>query len=174
MLIAKAFTKSQLTIKKAYYPMSKRSIIPYYFFMFFAVIIAMNVTLAYLAITTWTGLETKNTYIKSPKFNTILQERQRIIDLGWSFSINAKAISDTKVKIKALILDKNNAPIEGFVRASLLRPTHHGSDKTITLAYKDGLYMGISPLPLKGQWDISITMQAYGETVSTSKRFFFK
>ena len=154
--------------------MSKKSKIPYLFFIFFGVIFTMNAIMVYIALSTWTGLETRNTYIKSPKFNTILEERQRLLDLGWSFSIDARKINSHSITIKALITNKDGKPLDGFVRMSLLRPTHHGKDKSLTMTKVGDLYVVTTKLPLKGQWDVKITMNTQGEKVSSRKRFIFK
>ncbi len=50
---------------------------------FFSVIIAVNVLMATLANTSWTGLVVKNTYVASQEFNRKAQEGRAQAELGW-------------------------------------------------------------------------------------------
>ena len=62
---------------------------------FFGVIIAVNLTLAYLASGSWTGLVVKNSYVASQQFNDQLEsaENQRALGLSSDFSYHSGAIS---------------------------------------------------------------------------------
>jgi|ETNmetMinimDraft_4_1059912.scaffolds.fasta_scaffold51443_2 nitrogen fixation protein FixH len=66
----------------------------------FALIISVNLVLAYFAVTTFPGLETTNSYLTSKQFNTI-EKKQR--ELGWKTNIH---YADEKITL--VILDKNN------------------------------------------------------------------
>ena len=50
---------------------------------FFGVIIAVNLTLAVLANTSWTGLAVENGYVASQHFNAELADARRQGELGW-------------------------------------------------------------------------------------------
>lgn len=52
-------------------------------FLFFGTIISVNLTLAYYANSTWTGLVVQNSYVESQRFNEVTAERVKSAELGW-------------------------------------------------------------------------------------------
>ncbi|TIV43240.1 MAG: cytochrome oxidase, partial [Mesorhizobium sp.] len=51
---------------------------------FFGVVIAVNLTMATLASTSWTGLVVENTYVASQQFNKKAEEGRAQAALGWT------------------------------------------------------------------------------------------
>ncbi|ESZ68246.1 hypothetical protein X726_32300 [Mesorhizobium sp. L103C105A0] len=51
---------------------------------FFGVVIAVNLTMATLANTSWTGLVVENTYVASQQFNKKAEEGRAQAALGWT------------------------------------------------------------------------------------------
>ncbi|ESY87148.1 FixH family protein, partial [Mesorhizobium sp. LNHC229A00] len=51
---------------------------------FFGVVIAVNLTMATLANTSWTGLVVENTYVASQQFNRKAEEGRAQAALGWT------------------------------------------------------------------------------------------
>ena len=51
---------------------------------FFGVIIAVNVVMATLASTSWTGLVVENSYVASQEFNRKAEESRAQAALGWN------------------------------------------------------------------------------------------
>jgi len=56
---------------------------------FFGVIIAVNLLMAYKAVSTFPGLEVKNSYVASQQFDTIRAAQQ---DLGWTMTPEYDAV----------------------------------------------------------------------------------
>ncbi len=56
---------------------------------FFGVIIAVNLTMATLANTSWTGLVVKNSYVESQKFNGVLQSSRQQDALNWKGTLSS-------------------------------------------------------------------------------------
>ncbi len=56
---------------------------------FFGVIIAVNLTMAILANTSWTGLVVKNSYVESQHFNTKLAESRAQAALKWQGTLSS-------------------------------------------------------------------------------------
>mgnify|MGYP003132251449 FL=1 len=52
--------------------------------VFFGVTIIVNLTLAYFASNSWTGLVVKNSYVASQHFNEHLANERKQASLGWS------------------------------------------------------------------------------------------
>ena len=53
---------------------AKKSRIPLLFFAFFAVVLTANGIMIWIALSSWTGLETKNHYLKGVDYNQTLQD----------------------------------------------------------------------------------------------------
>ncbi|TIU14500.1 MAG: cytochrome oxidase, partial [Mesorhizobium sp.] len=51
---------------------------------FFGVVIAVNLTMATFASTSWTGLVVENTYVASQQFNRKAEEGRAQAALGWT------------------------------------------------------------------------------------------
>ncbi len=153
--------------------MAKKSKIPYLFFIFFGVVFSVNAVLIYFAVTSWVGLESTNSYTKSPQHNKVISENMHAKNLGWKFYLSAQKNGEGKILIKAKVTDRFGVDIIGKVSAKLLRPTFSGYDETIILTNKNGYYSSLATLRASGQWDIEITMISNGEVIKARRRFLF-
>ena len=115
----------------------------------FGVIIAVNVTMAILAVGSFPGLEVKNSYVASQQFD---QDRLAQQTLGWT----AKANYDGR-EISIEIVDaRGTHPVLRDFTATIGRPTHKRADviPEFTMA-GGGIYR--APLVLEpGVWDIHV------------------
>jgi nitrogen fixation protein FixH len=122
----------------------------------FAVIIGVNLTLAYKAVSTFPGLETKNSYVASQAFdaNRAAQEA-----LGW----------DVEAFIEAgqlhLSIMKDGTPVEADIASAVLgRATNVAQDQTPVLVF-DGQHY-VAPVSLaKGNWNLRLVANAADGTV---------
>ncbi|WP_181905330.1 FixH family protein [Aestuariispira insulae] len=135
---------------------NKRSIIPYYFVAFFLVVLIANIIMIYIALSSWTGLETKNHYVKGLQYNEALHAQAKQDALGWTSQASLEVISGLSGK---LIVQMGQADGEPLTHASVLvkiiRPTHHGFDQDLKLVETTpGQYEGQVTLPLSGNWDL--------------------
>ncbi len=87
----------------------------------FAIIISVNLTLAFKAVSTFPGLETKNSYVASQAFQKNKDEQ-----LGLNWQVSARA-SQGKLHLK--IDDPFGPVIAEIVTATLGRATHVGQDQ---------------------------------------------
>ncbi len=86
---------------------------------FFAVIIAVNLTMAYFARSSWTGLVVKNSYVASQSFNRDAEIARQQQALGWQMTLSVKRES-----VQFIVLDRDNQAMTGLrIRAVLQRPT---------------------------------------------------
>jgi nitrogen fixation protein FixH len=99
-------------------------------FAFFGVIIAVNLTMATLARTSWSGLVVKNTYVASQEFNRKAEEGRAQAALGWT-----PAFSIENNVLRFALADAAGQPVrlESGV-ATLHRPVGDADDAQVTLA----------------------------------------
>lgn len=118
----------------------------------FGVIIAVNVTMAVLAVGTFPGLETKNSYVASQQFD---RDREAQLALGWT--IDAAVADDT---LRLAITDRAGAPVmPASITATLGRATHVADDTTPVFTY-DGTAL-TAPVDLApGNWNLRFVATA--------------
>jgi nitrogen fixation protein FixH len=122
---------------------------------FFAVIIAVNLTLAVFASTSWTGLVVANSYVASQSFNRDAAIAKQQQALGWQMNL---AVDRSLAKIA--ILDRDGLPMTGLnIRAVLQRPTDEAGDQILKLNEADaGIYLAHTPIG-SGVWVADITAE---------------
>lgn len=122
----------------------------------FAVIIGVNLTLAFNAVSTFPGLETKNSYIASQTFD---DRRAAQEALGWTVDASAKG-----GLLILSISDADGRPVQaGTLEATLGRPTHVKDDRTPDFAYDGQAYVARESLA-PGNWNIRMKATALDGT----------
>lgn len=117
---------------------------------FFGVIIAVNILLMVMALTTDNGLVVKNSYVASQDFNRKLADARAQAVLNWSVDI-AHADGVTTLTYR----DADDQPLTGLrVRARIGRPVTDRDDRQVTL-YEGaaGTYTFAGLMP-SGYWDV--------------------
>jgi nitrogen fixation protein FixH len=122
------------------------------FFAMFGTIIAVNLTLAFNAVRTFPGLETKNSYVASQKFDA---ERAAQEALGWT--------SAARIEGGDLVLDlrgPDGAPVaDADIDATLGRATNVADDLVPAFAFDGDVWR--APVDLSpGNWDLRMTALA--------------
>lgn len=114
----------------------------------FGVIIAVNLVMAYWAVSTFPGLEVRNSYIASQGFNERLAEQRA---LGWQVAAEIEGGTLTVV-----FTDVSGAPVPvADFRATLERPTHARDDQAPAFV-RDGNRF-TAPVALGvGNWNLRI------------------
>jgi nitrogen fixation protein FixH len=138
---------------------------------FFAVIIAVNLTLAVFASTSWTGLVVANSYVASQSFNRDTEIARQQQALGWQLKLIVNRRLATIV-----ILDRDNLSIAGLgIRAVLQRPTDEAGDQVLKLKESgSGVYMANATIG-SGVWIADITAEGpASKTVRFVQRIFVK
>ncbi|WGW03868.1 FixH family protein [Tropicibacter oceani] len=122
----------------------------------FAVIIGVNLALAYNAVKTFPGLEVKNSYVASQTFN---QRKAQQESLGWS--IKAQLEDD---RLILSITDKDGRPVQvGKLDATVGRPTNVSEDRVPEFAYNGQAYVAYVELN-PGNWDVWLKATALDGT----------
>ena len=122
---------------------------------FFTVIIAVNLTLAVFASTSWTGLVVANSYVASQSFNRDAEIARQQQALGWKMNL---AVDRSLAKIT--ILDRAGVPMAGLkLRVVLQRPTDEAGDQILNLREAGaGVYMADATIG-SGVWVADITAE---------------
>lgn len=123
---------------------------------FFSVIIAVNLTMAYFARSSWTGFVVENTYVASQQFNQKAAEGRVQAALGWK-----PELTMTGGMIRYRLSDgAGNVVAASQVTATFRRPVSDAQDQEVALAIQpDGAFS--APVDLgDGAWIVEIHSEA--------------
>jgi nitrogen fixation protein FixH len=134
--------------------------IPWLFVAFFLVVVAVNATMIWIALTSWTGLATNRAYDRGLTYNRNLDAAARAAALAWQPALAARMDGDGG-EVELLLTDAGGQPIAG-ARAVVRfeRPTSEGLDFSVELAATaPGAYRGRFVLPAPGAWNLHATIR---------------
>lgn len=146
--------------------------IPWLFAAFFGIVLTVNGILAYLAVSTFTGLETTDYYRKGLAYNEVLDAQREQAALGWDVAFAFEPDGAQRGLLAVRATDRAGRPLDGAtVTATLVRPTQAGYDMEVTLAQVGaGSYEAELELPLRGQWDIRTRIEHRSGAFRTVQR----
>ena len=116
---------------------------------FFGVVAAVNVGMAVVSATSWTGLVVKNSYVASQEFETHREAHEAQLAAGWRSDFSHE---DGVARLS--VVDATGAAIDlGAVRLEINRPVGGHDDQVLELERQpDGSY--VTPLTLgAGVWE---------------------
>lgn len=150
---------------------------PWIFVGMFGVVVAVNGSLAYFAISSFTGLQTEGAYEKGLAYNKALAAIQAEERLGWTVEpqIDPSAIT-TGGPVTVTAKDRDGKPLDDLeVAIQLVRPTTAGYDSVHELvAQGAGRYQAFLKLPLPGLWDVKVLASRGADQVETMRRVVLK
>ncbi len=118
----------------------------------FGIIITVNLTLAWNAVATFPGLETRNSYVVSQKF-----EADRAAQNALRWDVDASILDGT---LTVAIMDKDGNPVQAEVtRATLGRATHTGEDSTPEFTW-NGAALTAPVTAGEGYWNLRLELIA--------------
>lgn len=127
------------------------------FVLAFGTIIAVNVTLAVKAVSTFPGLEVKNSYVASQSFDTRREAQQA---LGWDVTAGAEA-----GMVWISFTGADGAPVAPrLIEATLGRATHVQQDRQPEFAWDGTRYAAPAELA-PGNWNIRLKAEAEDGTL---------
>jgi nitrogen fixation protein FixH len=134
---------------------------PWLFVAAMGLVVVVNGGLVFLALKTWSGLETEQHYLKGLAYNENLKGAEAQDRLGWRVEVafaTVTANSPRAGQLTASFRDRAGTPLGGLaVEVLLIRPTQTGFDRKAALAHQgEGLYAAPVELPLPGQWDVRV------------------
>ena len=114
----------------------------------FAVIIGVNLTLAFKAVSTFPGLEVRNSYVASQSFEA---DRTAQLALGWD--VKAR-VADGALRLS--IRDQDGQPVSvAGLTATLGRATHVAEDQVPDFSFDGSAYL--APVDLApGNWNLRL------------------
>lgn len=154
--------------------------IPWLFVAGFAVVIAANVTMMTFAIDSFSGLETRDSFRRGVGYNDVLAVQDRQNALGWQVDLEfvsaGEAGDGARGRLLLSLADAEGQPLSGAtVEARFVRPTHAGVDFDLPLpGIADGRYGAEVAVPLKGVWDVRLTISRDGQPYYSAERLFVK
>lgn len=135
---------------------------------FFGVIIAVNFTLAYKAISTFPGLEVSDSYVASQTFD---QEKAAQEALHWKLT---QGYDHAKDQLRLEFMDASGQPvIPKDLDVLVGRPTEAAQDQHPQMVRADdGAYVSTNSLPF-GKWMLQIVAHAQDGTLYQARTFFY-
>lgn len=123
---------------------------------FFGVIIAVNVTMAVMANTSWSGFVVKNSYIASQEFNGKAEEGRRQAALGWRSELT---VADGMLRY-ALVDDDGRAVAVAGGTAAFRRPVSDTQDETVELVARGAGVLEGPAAAGDGAWIVEMLVDA--------------
>ncbi|MFN4155802.1 MAG: FixH family protein [Paracoccaceae bacterium] len=130
---------------------------------FFGVIIAVNFLMAYKAVSTFPGLEVKNSYVASQKFDTIRTAQE---DLGWTMTPEYDA-ADRRLYLAFTDAEGQPASLTDLT-VLVGRSTAARDDQTPDFTYAANLWT--TPIDLEpGKWLLRVEARAADGTLFSQR-----
>lgn len=123
---------------------------------FFGVIITVNITMAVLARTSWTGLVVENTYVASQQFNEKMAETRAQAALGWTGTLT---IENGHARYRIVDSLGNGVALKS-VALKFMHPVEDREDQTLVLTHDgDGSYVA-NEVIADGVWLVEVEADA--------------
>jgi nitrogen fixation protein FixH len=128
---------------------------------FFAVVIVVNVFMARLATSTFTGVVVENSYVASQNYNRWLDEARAEERLGW----HAAAVRDADGHVRVTL---TGAPAGAVVTGDAWHPLGRAPDHALRFVAVAAGFRSAEPLPA-GRWRIRLEVNAGGKRWRTEE-----
>ena len=123
---------------------------------FFGVMFAVNIFMAFQALSTFPGLEVSSSYADSQDFN-IRRDAQEA--LHWQAAVETRG-SGAGATVILHLTDASGAPVmPAQMEALLTRPTNQTQDQLLALQFIDGAWQAPADLD-QGRWRLRLTGRA--------------
>ncbi|MDX3804981.1 FixH family protein [Bosea thiooxidans] len=123
---------------------------------FFSVVIAVNLTMAFLARSSWTGLIVENTYVGSREFNKKVAEGRAQAALGWKSELS---MADGKVSYR-LTDGQGHAVAATGAAVRFQRPAYESEDQEVNLTLQPDGSLSAPMILRDGLWVVEIHVEA--------------
>ena len=140
----------------------------------FAVIIAVNGTVAYLALDTAPGLVTEHPFELGNGYNEVLARGAAQDALGWQGAVHFLAGGPALGTLEVRMRDAAGRPLAGLqARAELVRPVEDlPAIETTLSAAEPGRYVAPVRLPRQGQWQVRVRLTRGEDSFLFGQRIF--
>lgn len=125
---------------------------PWIFIAFFSVVISVNIFMVTMAVSSWSGLATRDHYRKGVAYNQVLEAAEEQAARGWKANISAES------GLSVRLTDSAGRPLENAAMvAEIRRPGRRDLDQDIALMPQaDGVYRAAMDWAVPGNWDVRI------------------
>ena len=137
-------------------------------FLFFGVIVAVNVAMAVVATGTFPGLVVHNSYVASQEYNELLASARAQAETGWRMEIAAPA----GIVAVRFLNRQGEQERDLVVTAVAGRPSSTREDRAIDLYPEAGAYRSAEALP-PGVWDVFVEAWHDGALAYQERRRVF-
>ena len=131
---------------------------------FFAIVFAANGIMAYLAVESFSGVQSEKPYENGLAFNQDIARARAQDAQGWRVDENITRGAGGDVLLSVRIIDLAHMPVSGLIVQSVLKaPADSHNDCSVTLTEQSaGIYWGTAHCGA-GQWDADLTARKNGE-----------
>ena len=131
---------------------------------FFGVIFTVNGIMTYIALSTFSGIETQNAYQTGRDYNERIEAAAQQQALGWqvTFAEDFAARGDgAEARVTVRVVDADGAALSGLGgELTFWRPVVRGKDVVVPLAEQDaGVYSAVAALPARGHWEMRLLFE---------------
>ena len=139
---------------------------------FFGVVVSVNVFMAYVAINTFSGLQSQRPSETGLDFNRTLKNAGLQQEQHWQVSSHYERMADGRVSLKLSLRDKNGQPVDGTAtKVSLLSPVNAMRDVVFDLTPQGAGDFTGTAVADAGQWDLVIEVkQGHAEVFRSVSR----
>lgn len=150
--------------------------IPWTFVAAFGVVVAVNATMVYFALSTFTGVAVESSYKRGIEYNRVLEAQARQDALGWTLDLawRAGGTTPTGGEILLRVADAADAPISGLVIESAgLRPLERKAPIPLVFrAVGPGRYAAPAEFDARGNWDIRLDARRGEDRAIVTQRIY--
>lgn len=152
---------------------SRGRYIPWLFVAGFALVVAVNATMIWFAVGSFSGLYTQKPRERGLHYNEVVAEQKTRDALGWRVDTQWHAQSG---RLEIAVFDATARPLGGArVSVSLVRPVEKRPPVDVQVTATDsGRYAAIPDLPARGNWDLDIVVEHGGERYALTRRMFLR
>ena len=127
---------------------------------FFGIVVGVNVFMAYVAVNTFSGMQSQRPYETGLDFNRTLKSAHVQQEQHWQVTSHYERAADGHVSLKLSLRDGQGKPVEGTAtKVSLLSPVNALKDVVFDLVPQGvGEFTGTASADA-GQWDLVIEVK---------------
>ena len=147
--------------------------IPWLFVAGFALVVAVNATMIWLAVGSFSGLYTAKPRERGLHYNAVVEAQNYRDALGWRVDAMWYPAAN---RLEVAAFDAAGWPLSGAsIAVELLRPVEKQRPLAVTMAAIDiGRFAGHVELPARGNWDIDIVVEHRSERYALTRRMFLR
>jgi len=147
--------------------------IPWIFVGGFAIVIAVNATMIWLAVGSFSGLYTTKPRERGLAYNAVIAEQVQRDALGWRFDTTWRPEAN---RLEVVLLDADGKALApSTLAAQLVRPVEKRAPLAVALVPTDiGRFAADLVLPERGNWDLDIVVERGADRFAVTRRMFLK